>query len=292
MIRVKREMERVGEMEEREEMKAGGPSKPPPPSPTSNHEHGQGMGDKPHKRRRRQYRRRHHHHTFPNALVNVSPPTSTPNPGKHPPPFAPPSNEPRRVRRQRRSRRRHPHCVPANGVMSMSPHASTPALASLGPPIPPPSPGKHPPSRLPRLPAPTQHGGDAPRFRRRRRRHRARSRHRRPHSDPKPLPARCSPPHPHSYQTPRPLHTTLDVPTRLLQAPVDNNDVAPSSCASSSSPNLQAFHLHFVLPCLVPISYLPLYLPHSLFEVNDALRAPFVLEGGGLDPRIQIGGGK
>jgi hypothetical protein len=147
-------------MEEREEMKAGGPSKPPPPSPTSNHERGQGMGDKPHKRRRRQYRRHHHHHTLPNALVNASPPTSTPNPGKHPPPFASPSNEHRRERRQRRSRRRHPRCVPANEVVSSSPpnHISNP--------------GKHPPSCSP---PEHEHGGSRhnrrPRPRHRRRRH-------------------------------------------------------------------------------------------------------------------------
>jgi hypothetical protein len=131
--------------------RAGKASKPPPPSPSSNHERGQATGREPHKRQRRQRRHRYRGFTLANALVDASSPT---NLSKHPPPFAPLSNEPRRVRRQRRSRRRHPHCVPANGVMSMSPHASIPALASLGPPIPPPSPGKRPPSRLPRLPAP------------------------------------------------------------------------------------------------------------------------------------------
>jgi hypothetical protein len=63
----------------------------------------------------------------------------------------------------------------------------------LGPPKPPPTPCKHPPSLSPRLPTPTQHGGNVPHRTRRRRR---RSRHRRPHSDPEPLPARCSLPGP------------------------------------------------------------------------------------------------
>jgi hypothetical protein len=59
MLKVKRKMEKVGQMEgrnERKEATKAGRSKPPPPPPPSNHESGQEYGDKHRKQRPRRHR--------------------------------------------------------------------------------------------------------------------------------------------------------------------------------------------------------------------------------------------